>query len=534
MEKRSYFSKVEKILDSLHDYDKIFIIILVPMFLIRISLMNFTDIISYPYQFPDSWSWLSDGINYAGYNTPNSYRPPLFPLLISFFYRIGMENLIIIMEQVFSLLAGIGVYLLASKLYNKKEIGLYSSILFLTNGYLLIFSAYIFAEIIALTFIIFAFYFFIKGLTRNADSSKNLYLFGLFSGFAFLTQYSGILIIITSAIYLLFQRKTLVPAIRKDLFISAIIFILLSSTWFIFRLIKFGNPLYSKINHSALLQIQLNPNTFFLYLKSSLVFVSIFLILLIIFGILIIRRKINLKTLCLFQSNSDAFGSTVFILTWITVFFVFFSSIYSWIDVRFIIYWIVPIIILSSAGIYHIKNHLQIRKFFIFFILIIIINNITIGQLKNNEFMDMPPPDINSVIDNIKSPHIYPTFLLLNQNREKFLNYNYRFDGGYFANIDPYILPKMGRYINNNSDPNDIVAVKSAYKEGWYQYIIINQISVLTKRKAISADLVDNMNIKFIIFQFGPSEDKIPVFNQFERVNINFETYILYRRIHSS
>ena len=508
-------------------YDKTFILFLIPVFCIRIYLIGFTNLVQYPYHFPDSWSWLSDALHLAGYDTQMSYRPPVFTSFIAIYYMIGLENLIPYNGQIFSIMAIIGTYAIASKLYT-KEIGLYSGILLLMNGYFLSYSTYIIADILGVALITFAFYFFIVGIRSDAHP-MNLYLSGFIGGLSFITQYIGILVIFVASTFLIFQGKRLLSK-RKDLIISSFIYILTSSSWFIYRWINFGDPFYSKVTHIGLLDFKLDLTTFLYYVLNTLSFTSFICIFLAVFGIVRLKQKYCVD-ICALKNKNGAQLSTIFILIWIIVFFSFFVFIYSWNDSRFILYWIIPLLILSSVGISYIRKEIQILKykkmlFPIIFVVVILLANISFVSNQDTKYMIYP----NSLTEiNPDSFQIDFTYHILYQNHEKYMRNQYSFTGGYFANIDPYILPDLGGYIDSNSKKSDLVAVKPALNEGWYWYIFNNQLAVLTKRQTVPMDQI-NGDVKFIIFQRESPNDPLPEFENFQVVEKMWMNNVVYRR----
>jgi len=519
-------------------FDILFILALILSFFSRAYIFNFASLVQYPYQFPDSWSWLADGLHWAGYNTQISYRPPVFPLFISLFYRAGYEDALVISMQIFALLAAIGVYLLASKLYN-KEVAFYSGILFLINGALMGWSPFILAEFLALDFMIFSFYFFWLWTLSGANNSKYLYLFGLLSALCFLTQYVGIIILPVVFTYLILRERALVTAKMDQLFLTLIIFFLVSSTWFAYRLIEFGNPFFSTVSHIQLMQLR--PDwlmSILFYSTNTLLFAPISFLL-----------------ICLAIYNKSGHNKTIsselmFNMIWIIFLSAFFIFIYYWNDIRFIIYWIVPILILSAVEIAHLRNALHgifDKKIIAYsiFIMIILLSNLVVTNYQDKDFMMStiatpfwwPPewllqPEQSSlkILQSNLGFELHSSYLLLLQNKEKYRNEKYKFNVGGLSNLDPLILPELGEYISLNSANNDIVAIKPGNID-WY--IFWNQMAVLTKRQTISIDSPNNKNAKFIIVRKS-NQEPISEFESYSCIKNLNNIYLLYLRINDS
>lgn len=493
-----------------NSYDKALMIIIFIFFFIRFTLVNFTSIEQYPYFFPDSWDWLSNGLYYAGDNTIMSYRPPIFPLLISLFYKTGLEDLIPIIGQLFSILSALGIYLLSSKLYN-KEIGIYATTLFLMSGYILGYSVFILADIITLSMMIFSFYFFVLGI----NNEKYFILSGVVSGLTFLTQYIGILIIILVIGYLLLNDN--IRLVKKKEFIIGIIFyMLISSTWFIYRWLKFGDPFYSTVAHIQLLNLHLNFDDIFYYIWGSVGFISIICIILATLGLLI----------------EDFYKTNKFILFWILIIFSFFTFIYSWNDNRFIMYWTIPILFLSSSGLWKIKR-INKSLFFILFVVSFLSIDMIRTPFYNASYIPLIPGyDLNNEIGT-KSWGVQSggyNFPSLEKTDAKNNNFAYLL---FYQNrigatdsikvIGTSLYPSLvdiSSYIQKNSKKDDIIGIWPTMSEGWYTYILQNQINVLTRRHVMlisRPEYLESHMLDFIIIE--DILEKVDSFN-----NIGYET----------
>jgi hypothetical protein len=148
----------------------------------------------------------------------------------------------------------------------------------------------------------------------------------------------------------------------------------------------------------------------------------------------------------------------------------------------------------------------------------------------------MVPPVFSPVsgttgIISLSTPDIELAYPLIYHNYLKFSNETYEF--GLFANVDPFVLPNVGQYISANSNLNDVVAIKPIRSDPGYWYIIWNQLAVETKRQTTDTNSINNFSVKFIITQ-GVANDCIkPEFDNFTKINYEWNNYILYKRLNS-
>jgi len=178
-------------------------------------------------------------------------RPLIWPLILGFFWKIGLD--IIFFGKFFVLLFGVGIiiltYHIASDLFDKK-IALLSSLLLAFSPTFFLFNSILFTGIPSTFFSMLGIYFFIKG---------RYYLAGMLFGISFMTRFFQILVIIPVYlffIYLIYKRKATI----KKFLISNLFFLIPIIPFLIFNFILYDNPL-----HPFLLQAWMTKFTGWIY-----------------------------------------------------------------------------------------------------------------------------------------------------------------------------------------------------------------------------------------------------------------------------
>ena len=162
-------------------------------------------------------------------------RPLVWPLILGFFWKIGMDA--IFFGKLVVLLSGAGIitvaYLIAYELFGKK-IALISALLLAFSPTFFLFNSIIFSEIPSTFFAVLGIYFFVK---------KRYNLSGLFFGITFMARFFQILLAIPFYlffIYLMHKKK----ATLKQFFASILFFLIPVTPYLIVNLFLFKNPFY--------------------------------------------------------------------------------------------------------------------------------------------------------------------------------------------------------------------------------------------------------------------------------------------------
>lgn len=169
-------------------------------------------------------------------------RQPLFPLLISIFYFLGVQGESVIRFFTVLIPSFISVYLtylLGKELYDKYT-GLIAAYIMAIFWVLLTNTARVHTDAIAFVFGLSAFYFFWKGYVKKQRVKLNLILVGFFLGLGFLTRVGGVLPIAIIAAYLLFTENIKIFR-KKELYFAALSSIITILPYLVWNFFKFGN-----------------------------------------------------------------------------------------------------------------------------------------------------------------------------------------------------------------------------------------------------------------------------------------------------
>lgn len=320
----------------------LFVLVFIALKLFSLTYINFLD--NYPYFSPDSYSWISDGYHYIGYNTNYVVRAPLYPLLIAALEYIGMLQALPIVGYISFLILILTLYQLLLKLKTPRLAAVFSISIFFVSWLFDIYATNVLADIYALTFISISLYFFICYL----ESSRHLLLSFAFAAFSGLFQYAGFIVLVAYAVTLAFKYRKKIFT-QKEVYFAFIIFSVIILPWFVYRLIEFGDPFYTKVVQFSLLKFHLDGLMFYLF--STLNFLGIPTFVIALLGVQVfLKRKNYLVKLTL--------------INYFLGFVVFWALLYDWLDVRFLLYFSPVILIFVAEGFKHIFNKIHGFRFF--------------------------------------------------------------------------------------------------------------------------------------------------------------------------
>ena len=217
----------------------ILIVILIFAFILRFKYFNINSAVWW-----DEAEYLSTAKHWV-LSTPYDISPqrqPLLPLVISFFYKIGIFNLSVV-KFFIGLLPSLAIvfitYLLGKSFFNKAT-GLIASFIMSIFWVLLFWTSRISTDVLGFLFGLLAIYFFWSAYENK--SNFHAILAGVFLGLGFLTRVGGVLIVIILAIYLIFTKN--IRLIKdKRTYLLGITSLLLIIPYLIWNQIKFGNAL---------------------------------------------------------------------------------------------------------------------------------------------------------------------------------------------------------------------------------------------------------------------------------------------------
>jgi mannosyltransferase len=188
-------------------------------------------------------------------------RPLLLSIITAFFFKIApTEFLPRILLLILSLASIFGIYLLGKEMYGKK-VGLIAAIL-MSASYLNLFYAFrLLVDLPSLTFFTFSAYFFYKYFKTN--SHKMLYFGAITIAIGTLFRITTATFLFAMVIYVLATQK-LKFIKKKEIWISAIIFILILSPYIIWGFIQFNGFVITMAGaHNAPAEGTMIPNGLF-------------------------------------------------------------------------------------------------------------------------------------------------------------------------------------------------------------------------------------------------------------------------------
>lgn len=227
------------------------------VFLTVVLILNLQVSISSPIVFGDEGfhtrlaQWIAEEKEYPVWNPfegtklmkEGFSRPPLFNMLeASFLFVFGFNEIIIkFLTPFVAMLTGIGVFLLASKLYNRK-VGFIASIISATIPSFVTYSVLFYTDVLfTFYFSLFALMFILANVQKN---KKYWLLTGVFGAFSMLTKTPGYAIFPILAfgfLYQLYKRREVFDIIKKY-FIVAIPIVVIISPFFLRNIVYYGTP----------------------------------------------------------------------------------------------------------------------------------------------------------------------------------------------------------------------------------------------------------------------------------------------------
>ena len=172
------------------------------------------------------------GLEYFGYPSPFIQWPPLYPILLAAAQVLGIghpEASAAINAIAHGLIIIITGYWLYSRL-KCKLCAIFGTVLLVFSLPLIQVSKYLWTETLFILFFIL-FYINLENFIKSQRYSY-LTLAGIFAALACVDRYAGVTVVLTAAIFLLFQRKSLAVKVR-DIFIFGIISCIPLAAWVI-------------------------------------------------------------------------------------------------------------------------------------------------------------------------------------------------------------------------------------------------------------------------------------------------------------
>ncbi len=406
---------------------------------------------NYIYIHQDFWRRMIDAQYYLGLRADPQFHPPIPSLIFSLFILLKNNQLFII-NFISNTLFAFLIFIICRKFTKNSIAAFVTSIFYLTNYSIINQANYLGLYDLLASFVITlgVFLFIIK-----SRSLKWNFIVGIILGFAGLIQYSGIFSIPLIILLIIFDKNlSKQNKIRNCLTLilsSGIIF----STFFIYRFLFFGNPLYSQVEHFGFIGFKLSSLVYYIFAIPA--FFKIPVVLVSLGGLYkIIRSKSHFKFILLILPSV-----------------IFFLFLYTWIDWRFMVYFIPIIYLLFCEGLIFLKplilkNKIIFTSSIIFGIIAIAYNNLySIGNFG-----------IITGLNSIISEDI-------NYNNG---NQSYRFNNITLeSNFIPYFLTDITKINGNDSELNyfnnivnyqNVLDIKNIIKESSFELELNDEIFV--------------------------------------------------------
>ena len=283
---------------------------------------------TYKYMSSDSYDWVANGLLLFRSDLI-SFRNPGLPLIIKGLYSLNLLRLLPLLNHLIFLGIMVSIFQILKKVF-KMPAASYIVVLFIFLNYSFQnFASYILADYYAIFFIASSVYFL---LVKNFKVS--LFLLGistLFQNFSFFLMPLWFIYIYscetdTRNIKELINPKGLLLYIRNNfgkLFIYLIIALNFHLLWFVYKLIKFNDPLYTGVQQLELLSPNFNSLLFYI--------VNTYTLFGIIFYIVVLFLVAKFRT---YRNNV----SLLFLLGLFLFTLIFWCIFYEWNDRRFLLY----------------------------------------------------------------------------------------------------------------------------------------------------------------------------------------------------
>lgn len=189
---------------------------------------------------------LYEGKGYYINEKQESFRPPLFPFIIFFLWKIfGQTEFVVgFISPTFGILSIVATYIFAKKLYG-SEIAVWAALMLATTHMFLFYGLKLLTETIFMSLFAMSLYLYYLGIEKD----KRLLPFaGIVMGLTFLTRYMGYVLPVAYAAYpavkVLVNRK-ISPKIFFDKFYwaGALLFAVVLAPWVWMSCVNFGSPL---------------------------------------------------------------------------------------------------------------------------------------------------------------------------------------------------------------------------------------------------------------------------------------------------
>ena len=165
-----------------------------------------------------------------------SFRPPLFPFLISLFHSSIPEARIFVCSL--SLICILAIYFLFREKFGKR-IALWSSFFLSTNAMFIFFTTKVLSETLFMIFLTVCIFFYLTW--AKSGRNRDIFLSGVFAGLAFITRYFASILILSCMLSLFFAREGKPNKLHCILCFTTGV-LLVVSPWFALGVAYYNNP----------------------------------------------------------------------------------------------------------------------------------------------------------------------------------------------------------------------------------------------------------------------------------------------------
>lgn len=311
-------------------------------------------------------------------------RPLLLSLIAAFFMKIGLNYEIIyrFIEFGISSLGLVFIYLTAKKLFN-KEVGIASTLLLSVFYLHLFYTSRILLDSISPTFWVISIYFFVEGYLMQKDNKK-FYLSAFFGaiGVFFYNQTIGVFLLYL--IFLLIIEKLNLFK-EKRFYIFGLVAIITFLPNFILNQILYNNPIEfitTGISVGNVLTSNYWQNIM-IYLNYFPNYLGIILLIIFLISIVLVFYKLVIGIDLLIKKPDLEMKKELLLLLWLIVPFFLIIKIVGHFEDRYLMPIFIPLFIISSLGLYKIKQFLTrpSNKSIIYAIAIILLIIISYTQI---------------------------------------------------------------------------------------------------------------------------------------------------------
>lgn len=301
----------------------ILVFLLIKSLLITNFTANTTEFLqTYRFVFSDSYDWVANGVRLFQ-NDGITYRSPGLVLLIKLLHGLHLVFLLPIIGNLVFFILLLFLYKLSRQVASEK-ISLALVGIIALNYSLNLSANSILADMYMITLVAASSYYLI---------TKRYFISFLLLATSILFQDIGyLLMFLWAGYYAFYERESWLKQLRRKNYqyfirgglygLAALLPIL---TWNVYKFIKFGDPLYSKVAHVELLRINFNSLDFYLFNATSMFGLGVLLV--VIFVLFNIKDMLKNRLL-------------VWCLAGLLFNFVFWVLMYEWDDRRFLVYFV--------------------------------------------------------------------------------------------------------------------------------------------------------------------------------------------------